>query len=419
MPLTISRTTQRRFILGKQGLYPGRRWHGLGGVTQAVRAGCVVQVDPLNVIARSHDIALYGRVLDYQPALLDRVLYTDRELFDYGGTVMIHPMEELPYWRVVMARKAQEPRWQKLAAEVPQIVDEVRAAIEARGPLSARDFGGPRRTEGSFRSAKVTGQVLYMLWLSGELMTHSRQGFTRVYDLRERIAPPATQHAASPAEADDFFMRKVLDEVNLTTARGWRRGYSGLIERKVTPDEAADRLTALKQAGTLVEVTLEDDPRTPRLVLAEDLPLLEALHAGTIPAAWQPTASASPDEMTLLAPLEIVSTRGRALPLFAFEYLWEVYKPAAKRRWGYYTLPILYRDRLVARLDPKLERATATLIVKGFWLEDHATPDDAFAAALAGGLRRFMAFAGATTIDLATVAPTALRRALQAHLSPA
>src|SRR5512134_514383 len=110
MTLTISRLTLRHFILGKQGLFPGRRWRGKSGVAQAIRSNAVIQVDPLNVIARSHDIALYGRVLDYQLAHLDSLLYTDRVFFDYGGVVMINPMEELPYYRVVMSRKQNEPR---------------------------------------------------------------------------------------------------------------------------------------------------------------------------------------------------------------------------------------------------------------------------------------------------------------------
>src|SRR3712207_2985341 len=100
--LVISKQTQRRFILGQQGLYPGRRWRGKTGVAQALHAGAVVHIDPLNVVARSHDIVLYGRVLDYEPAHLDTLLYTDRAAFDYGGTVMVHPMDELPYWRIVM-----------------------------------------------------------------------------------------------------------------------------------------------------------------------------------------------------------------------------------------------------------------------------------------------------------------------------
>ncbi|MFN8371816.1 MAG: crosslink repair DNA glycosylase YcaQ family protein [Anaerolineae bacterium] len=413
--LTINKRTLRRFILGTQGLFPGAHWQGKEGVRQALQAGAVVQVDPLNVVARSHDIVLYGRVRDYHPSQLDTLLYNERALFDYGGTVMIHPMEELPYWRVVMARKQQEPRRVAFADVHQPTIDAVLAEIKQRGALSARDFGGARIKEGSFRSGKLSGQALYYLWLAGELMTHSRRGFERVYDLRARIAPPHLQHAATADEADDFFARKVLQEVGLTTAKSWHSWFAGAVERKVAPDEAAARMESLITAGDITAVMVEGDPKTPRYLRTADLPLLEALHAGKIPNAWQPIGATTEDEMLFLAPLEIVSTRGRALPLFGFEYLWEVYKPQEKRRWGYYTLPILYGDALVARLDPKLERTSNRLDIKGFWLESGVTLDARFTAALAQGFRRFMAFVGATHINLTAVTPPQLRAALEAH----
>jgi hypothetical protein len=120
------------------------------------------------------------------------------------------------------------------------------------------------------------------------------------------------------------------------------------------------------------------------------------------------------EEVTFLAPFEIASTRGRAKVLFDFEYVWEVYKPAAQRRWGYYVLPILYGDRLVGRLDPRLDRKTGTLHINGFWLEENAMMDDpAFAAAMAGGLRRFTGFLNAKQVDFSAVEPSALRDWLQ------
>ena len=118
MPLTISSTVQRQFILGRQGLYPGRRWQGKAGLKQVIKANSVIQVDPLNVIARSHDIALYGRILDYRPADLDNLLYTQRAAFDWGRVVMILPMTEFPYWRVVMERIVKQSRFQKLSYRV-------------------------------------------------------------------------------------------------------------------------------------------------------------------------------------------------------------------------------------------------------------------------------------------------------------
>src|SRR5687767_6262514 len=138
--LTISTLTQRRFILGKQCLFVGRRWQGKAGVAEAIAADCVVQVDPLRVVARSHDIVLYGRVQGYQAAWLDEVLYTDRAAFDYGGNVTISPMTELPYWRVAMARKIQEPRRATFAAANGATIEAVYARIQAEGPLGNRDF---------------------------------------------------------------------------------------------------------------------------------------------------------------------------------------------------------------------------------------------------------------------------------------
>ena len=178
--LTVSAQMQRRFILGKQGLWPGRRWRGREGVADALGAGVVVQVDPLNVVARSHDIVLYSRVMEYQPEQLDGLLHRDRACFDWGGTVAIHPVDELPYWRVAMARKAAEPRRVAFAAEHAAALDGVRDALRRSGPLASRDFGGPRSTQWTYRSGKVAGQALYHLWLTGEVMTHSRRGFERV-----------------------------------------------------------------------------------------------------------------------------------------------------------------------------------------------------------------------------------------------
>src|SRR5688572_20155609 len=98
--LTLTMATVRRFVLGRQGLWPGRRWAGKQGTAAALRACEAVQMDPLNVVARSHDIVLWSRVLDYRPEFLDQLLYADRAFFDYGGGLFIYPMRELPYWRL-------------------------------------------------------------------------------------------------------------------------------------------------------------------------------------------------------------------------------------------------------------------------------------------------------------------------------
>ena len=420
--LTISHVTQRRFLLGRQGLYPGRRWRGREGVADALRAGAVIQVDPLNVVARSHDIVLYGRVLDYQPEMLQSLLYDDHAFFDWGGTVMIYPMDEIPYWRVVMQNKRREPRRVRFAEEHGALIERALAAVRERGPLRAGDLEESAtlaaNAPNTFRSAKLSNQALYYLWLVGEIMTHSRRGIERVYDLRERIVPAHLNYVASEEEANTFFALRTLRDYGLLTARGWRSVFAGTIERPVEAAEAAARLDGLLAAGKIVPVALEDDAKTARYALSDDLPLLETLHTGGLPDEWRPLETTISDEMIFLAPLEIVTARGRALPIFGFEYLWEVYKPQEKRRWGYYTLPILYGDTLVARTDLKLERERGTLVVKGFWLEDHATVDDAFMTALARAFRRFLRFVAADELDCAAITPAELRDGVEREVSP-
>ncbi len=136
---------------------------------------------------------------------------------------------------------------------------------------------------------------------------------------------------------------------------------------------------------------------------------LRLLNHGEVPPGWV-ARSATTEEVTFLAPLETVSARGRARRLFDFDYIWEVYVPAAKRRWGYYTLQILHGDRLRARADLKVDPKTRTLRVLGFWLEDPKDArDPVLAPAVARGLVRLQGWTGAETWDLAGIRPSSFR----------
>jgi uncharacterized protein YcaQ len=159
--LSITPTTARRYILGRQGLWPGRRWQGLNGTAQALHTTEAVQIDPLVVVARNHDLILHSRVIDYQPEHLDRLLYHDRAFFDYGGTVFIYPMDELPYWRVVMRRKGQEPRWSNFARQNPALLKEVQAEHARPAGQSRFRWTRPRR-QLSFGQRHRPGDVLFV-----------------------------------------------------------------------------------------------------------------------------------------------------------------------------------------------------------------------------------------------------------------
>src|ERR1051326_236876 len=145
--LTITLKTARRFILGKQGLWPGRRWRGIEGTEQAMDAMEYLQLDPLNIIARSQDIALHSRVLDYTPGMWEEVAYQQRKFFDWGGWLAARPMEELPYWRVVRRRDRESGlRWSALARGHAEAIVEMRSILQERDVVTNRDFDMATRT---------------------------------------------------------------------------------------------------------------------------------------------------------------------------------------------------------------------------------------------------------------------------------
>jgi uncharacterized protein len=412
-PINISKQTARRFVLGRQGLWPGRRWKGVKGTAQAINTCEALQLDPLNVAARSQDIVLHSRVLDYKPEYLYKVAYEERQFFDYGGWLAMYPMSDLPYWRFHMNGRAKDEYVAYFVKGHEKLLNDVRAELRKRGPLGNRDFDGKRVDGWSYRGRKETSVALFDMWLAGELMIHHRDGFNRVYDFRENIAPKEFDYVATEKEAEQFFAQKAVAFWGLKNESKMRLEMRDTMRKEYSADEMKSLLGGWIESGMLRQVQVEGGRET-HLVLGEDVPVLESLEKGKTPKGWNPKETNTLEEVTFLSSLDIVSARGRAMKLFDFDYKWEVYVPAEKRRWGYYVLPILYGDDLVARLDPKLDRTTMTLEIKGFWHEDDApVNDDAFANALAKGLIRFAKFVEAKKIKLNTIKPVALKSAVE------
>lgn len=406
--MEISVDVARQFILGKQGLWPGRRYRGLQGTEQAMRAMEYLQLDPLQILARSHDIKLHSRVCDYTPGMWEEVAYQQRKFFDWGGWLAARPMDELPYWRVVMRRERDTHAGIcDIAREHATAIVEMRAILQEREVVSNRDFTMATRTRTqSYRGRKDSALALYYLWRTGEVMTHHRERFERVYALTEHVAPAHLLCESSEAEADRFLVKKEIGFDGLSRVKRTSDSY-----QRGEPDRAAKQLRAAMLAdGDIIEVQVEGW-KTKHYALGSDAETLRELSSGRIPQEWTPLETTTTEEAVFLAPLDHVSARGRAKTLFNFDYVWEVYKPEPQRKFGYYTLPILWGDRLVARFDSKLDRATNTFVILGLWLEDEALgKEEAFAEALAHGLARFVTFLGASKLDAAAIHDPLLRQ---------
>jgi uncharacterized protein YcaQ len=409
--LTLDLSTARRFILGKQGLWPGRRFRSLKGTEAAIRAMTYLQLDPLQIIARSQDIALHSRVLEYKPEMWEDVTYKQRKFFDWGGWLALRPMDDLPHWRVVMQREHDgdpdcDPRTKKNGQKHAGVIEEMRAFLREQETASNRDFSMAERTRmDGYRGRKDSSVALYHLWRTGEVMTHHRDNFERVYALSENVAPAELLQASSREESDRFLFRNEVAFLGLSrfqrTADAFFRGV---------PFSKKDEIIASLLADEeIVEVKVEGW-KFAHYALAADVPLIEELAAGRIPRAWKPLETDTTEEAVFLAPLDPASTRGRAKQLFGFDYVWEVYKKAEDRKYGYYTLPVLWGDQLVARFDSKLDRDTNTFVLLGFWLEDEALgKDEAFAEALARGFVRFKRFLRADKLDVRKIEAAGIR----------
>src|SRR5215471_3887055 len=252
--LTIDIDTARRFILGKQGLWPGRRWRGITGAEQAMRAIEHLQLDPLQVIARSHDITLHSRVLDYTPGLWEDLAYQKRKFFDWGGWLAVRPIDELPHWRLVMRRERDgdygDSRIPRMAVEHAEAIAEMRAILRERGTVSNRDFEMASRTRTqSYRGRKDSALALYYLWCTGEVMTHHRENFERVYTLAETVVPASLIDESDEAEAERFLIKEDVSFFGLTPVRRTADAFHGRGE----PDRAAKQiLGAMVADGDLI-----------------------------------------------------------------------------------------------------------------------------------------------------------------------
>src|SRR5208282_3701627 len=234
----------------------GPPMEGKRGTERAMRAMEYLQLDPLQIVARSQDLALHSRVIDYKPGMWEKLCYEERKFFDWGGWLAVRPIEELPHWRVVMRRERDDSRFGRvlfldsfrraLGGRHRESIEEMLSVVRAKGTVSNRDFAmHTRRRIDNYRGRKDSAVALYYLWRTGELMTHHRERFERVYGLAEDIAPADLLRESSDEEADAFLIRKMIAFHGLHRLSGGGSGDIGnpvlnrVLRRPVTAREVA------------------------------------------------------------------------------------------------------------------------------------------------------------------------------------
>jgi uncharacterized protein len=389
--VTVPAATARRFLLARQLLSPARSLEGgPPAVLEVVRRLGSIQFDPLAVAGRTHDLALHARVADYDPAWCD-LLYARREIFEaYNKGLSFVPMEDVPWFRGAAGRRPQ-----RLLDDNAEVAARVLERLRAEGPLSTGDFEVVRGTETDWfgMPANLVREVLDALVVTGVVGLARREGNRRYYDVVERLLPDEVLAQAPPFH--ERLLHRMLSRYRAHGLLGVAAPdvFGGIGPAKPDPRWPGNPgRTALREElverGDLVPVQVEGVSGK-RFVLAEDVALLEAPPEPSPSVAFLPPFDALVWDRRLLG------------SLFGFEYVWELFVPPEKRRWGWYVLPILFGDRLVGRIEPRIDRGAGLVQVLDLWWEDgfDRRGTEGFVDAMREALRAYLRFAGASALE--------------------
>jgi hypothetical protein len=378
-------------------------------IVDLVTALGYVQIDTLSVVNRAHYVTLWARLGSYNLDDFDKLIYTadQRRLYEgWGHAASLIPLGHYRYHRWRTDQKYSfNPTYRAWLNKDGnrELVDQALARIRSEGRLRVGDFeyDGPQR--GVWYDWKPPKRALEALFAWGDLMVAERVNFQRVYDVKERVLPEWVDTTPVPAEeARRFCLEQAAKALGVFDLRHLTL-YAYM---RATP--VRSEVKALVKDGTLVEIQGESMKGVKKwLVHRDNLPLLQRAADGEISAR----------RTTFLAPFDsLFWAWHRDQLLWGFKQLLECYKPAEDRVYGYFCFPILHKNRLVGRFDPKLERTSGVLHLNALYLEPGIEPDDELVAGVASAMRDFLAWHGAKSLKIEKSAPAAFGEKLKSAL---
>ncbi len=383
--IQISRKVAARFLLAHQALLPARSLEGKKGILNYFkRVGCI-QFDPINIVGRNPELVLQARVKDYRPEMLDELLYLDHRLMDCWDKVSgICRVEDFPFFtrhrQRMCERFADESKTEiRTAIELLEVI-RLKGKFDLTQPRSKEmilwDWGRPVRME------RVALEILYAM---GKVGIASRVGSRRSFDIVERLISKSILESPDPnqtlEEYHDWHVYRRLGGMGLaqlSAAEAWLG-----IQLMKTPERKA-ALERLMKKKLVVQLEIEELPGKTFFMRKKDLITLESSQP-----ALKKQASFLPPLDNLLWDRKLISM------LFGFNYVWEIYKKPDQRRFGHYTLPVLYGDQFIARFDPVMDRKNGQLWIKNWWWEEGIQPGREMQKALSEAIQIFMAYLSA------------------------
>ena len=387
----------RRLALAAQGLLQTQPYGcGLAGARNAISHIGYVQIDTISVVERAHHHIFHARVPEFKPAMTNQMLL-DRDIFEYWShAAAFLPIADfrfsLPYKHAI---KSGQTHWYKNPDK--KLMAELLARIRSDGSLRSRDVETITTKRAGWWDWKPAKQALEQMYMEGDLMVSDREGFQKTYDLTERVLP---SHVNSHMPSIEEFATHLVDQQ--LRCHGFA-SLKGLTYQR--------RNTELRKAvKTLVNERLAQRTLEQVQVNSGEVFILET------GALERPLPQLS-NCLLILSPFDnVVIQRERLKALFQYDYQLECYVPEAKRQYGYFCLPLLYRDEFIGRMDCKAHRKTSHLEIKLLHFEPHCFDEDSVIAALVEAIRPFCHFQQCDTVSLTQAQPKHLTQRLQAML---
>lgn len=380
--IEITKVEARNFLIHYHGLDHANTFSGEKGILEYIkRVGCI-QYDPLNVVGRNADLVLQSRIQGYSPDMLEKILYTDRSLIDGWDKMMsIYGQEDWPHFhrlRKVKGIEVTRTLSHRDSLEAVNLTGNVREFLIQKGPLQPSKINLGGGGKGSWGHRNLSSAAMDYMFNIGELGIYKKKNTQKVYDLIEKLLPQELLDYPDPFPSDrDFYKWYVKRRVG-SMGLIWGRNGGGWLGHFLS-DKAlrTSILSELVEEGSLLTLSIEGIKET-FYIRVEDYVILNA-----VPAAKEKV-------MRFLAPLDnLLWDREMVEKLFGFKYTWEVYVPVEKRKYGYYVLPVLYGDQLVARFEPELQRRNEPLLIKNWWWEEGIVVSEEMKVSTNKSLERF------------------------------
>ena len=365
--VTLTQDQARRFILSKQGLLGKYRFVGKQGAYQYIRqAGCI-QYDPVDVCGKNAELTLQSRVRGFTRKLLSELLYKDRLLVDYTDKELsIWPKEDWPYFSAYRDRSRMHGAG---FPGIPELEEQAIAYIRENGPVSSDTlpiqgkvfWHSSMHWSGNWHGASPAARsVLEQLYTDGVLLIHHKSGSRKFYDLADRYFSRDLLDEKNPCPDELSFhawrIRRRVGAVGLL----WNRRSDAFLGIDMNTEQREAAFEKLETEGLIQKAAVEGI-RFPVYFLTEDLPLVDAVLSDDIDLTQR---------LEFLAPLDpMLWDRKLVEAIWDYQYSWEIYTPADKRKYGYYVLPMLYGEKMAGRMEAAADRKAETLVIKNIWYE--------------------------------------------------